>query len=84
MSDFIGLTVGLMVSQTPTRVEYSRMRDGAVKMTAINAETLSKIRSVRSRVVTANEFENRTRDPYDSTAEALWAFDMLGIKQHCV
>ena len=79
MSKFIGYTVGLETSAGFAKAEYNSASDG-VEITAVSARNLGRIKSAGTAVVSKDEFDNRPTDPYDSIAEARWAFEKLGVE----
>jgi hypothetical protein len=82
MSKFIGYTVGLECNGRGKvarflKVEYSRANNGGVILSAVSGHDLSSA-NIRT-VLTAEQFENRPTDPYDSIIEARWALKRLGF-----
>lgn len=78
---FIGYTIGLEASRGPVmgkmvKIEYSKNKDGSVKLTAVSGRDLSKMQG--HAVIAASEFEDRPQNAYDSVAEAKWALGKCG------
>ena len=76
---FIGYTIGLQTSAGFIKAEYTRTASG-VTIKAVSANSLGAVHSVKRADVSAADFEARPVDPYNSTSEAIWAFNKLGVE----
>ena len=65
--------VGVLV-----KAEYNRLSSGDVEIRAVSGRNGAPIRC-RHVVLSAAEFDDRPRDPYDSIVEARWALNALGF-----
>lgn len=78
---FIGYTIGLEANRSPVigkmvKVEYSRNKDGSVKLNAVSGRDLSKMQG--HAVLSAEQFANRPQDAYNDVKEAKWALRHCG------
>ncbi len=75
--NFIGYTIGLPIEGRSVKVQYTRLSSGEVELAAVCGNSLAAFGPKRT--ITADEFDSRPADPYDSAAEALWALGILGL-----
>lgn len=61
------------------KVGCEQLPSGDVRLTAISGRNLADIPRVDRVEVSAEEWEDRATDPYDSTVEAIWALGKLGL-----
>lgn len=84
MNKFIGYTVGLECwareKLTLVKIEYSKGKNESVRLNAVSGHNLSSIAPKLSKVIPADTFAARPVDPYDSTVEAVWALQQLGLR----
>jgi hypothetical protein len=80
MSKFIGYTSGFKVRRFGlAKAEFNRV-NGGVQISLVSAQNLGAFGGRRKVVVSAEEFNGRENDPYNSLAEARWAFEKLGVE----
>lgn len=86
IAEFLGYTIGLraiserLSRPVQSKVEFNRMTDGTVRLSAVSGNTGGDIRSITPVFITAAQWEDRPYDPYDRAGLAIWAMDLLGLQ----
>ncbi|MDH1557080.1 hypothetical protein N5E86_21755 [Stutzerimonas stutzeri] len=85
MGNFIGYTIGLQARtntikrSTLVKAEFERNEDGSVSIKAVSGHTLAPIGGIAVVNISAEQWDERPRDPYNDTRQAIWALDLLGF-----
>lgn len=84
MSTYIGGTIGLECT-TPdghirlVRVEFYLVPQG-IKLQAVSGQNLASFGPRFSKTITQDDYDDRPRDPYAGTTEAIWAMALVGLR----
>lgn len=83
MSDFIGYTTGLECwidgKIRSVKIEYTKAPNNSVKLSAVSGKNLETFSAQHSVTVSRSDFEARPKDPYNSSDEAIWALNAVGL-----
>lgn len=80
---FIGYTVGLECNGNNligvlVKAEFNRLPSGDVVISAVSGRNGAAVRAA-NKTISAAEFDDRPRDPYDDVIEARWALNKIGF-----
>lgn len=82
---FYGTTIGLLATHAQynkpllVRVQFSAESETSpVRLVAASGHTLEEITKTGVKMISMEEYENRPRNDYNNTREAIWALGLLG------